>query len=65
MRRLKDDLLLSESMPDNDRIRTYSDGMLMINDIQPTDHGSYVCVISIINGTSVRSKPVIITVRCM
>ena len=51
-------------MSTQDRIRTYSDGVLSVNDIEPSDHGSYVCIISILNSASVRSKPAIVTVKC-
>ncbi|CAF0748074.1 unnamed protein product [Adineta steineri] len=60
---LKDDVLISDIIASQDRIRTYSDGVLTINHIQPSDYGLYVCVISILNSASVRSKPAIITVK--
>ncbi|CAF4363941.1 unnamed protein product, partial [Rotaria sp. Silwood2] len=60
---LKDDLPISETISSRDRIKTYSDGVLIINNIEPSDYGSYVCIISIINSASVRSKPAIITVK--
>lgn len=47
-----------------DRIQTYSDGILTIHDIEPSDHGSYACIISTASSASVRSKPAIITVKC-
>jgi hypothetical protein len=62
--RLKDDLPISDVISAQDRIRTYSDGVLSIHDIEPSDHGSYVCVISILNSASVRSKPAIVAVKC-
>ncbi len=62
--RLKDDLLISDVISIQDRIRTYSDGVLNINKIEPSDHGSYICIISTLNSASVRSKPAIITVKC-
>lgn len=55
---------LSDTISSQERIRTFSDGVLIINNIEPSDHGSYVCVISILNSTSIRSKPAIITVKC-
>ncbi len=61
---MKDDLPISDVIAIEDRIRTYSDGVLSINYIEPSDHGSYVCVISILNSASVRSKPAIVTVKC-
>ncbi|CAF2619752.1 unnamed protein product [Rotaria sp. Silwood2] len=61
--KLKDDLPISETISSRDRIKTYSDGVLIINNIEPSDYGSYVCIISIINSASVRSKPAIITVK--
>jgi hypothetical protein len=61
---LKDDLPISDVIALEDRIRTYSDGVLSINYIEPSDHGSYVCIISTFNSASVRSKPAIITVKC-
>jgi hypothetical protein len=64
LHRLKNDVLLSDTITSEDRIRTYSDGVLIINHIQPSDHGSYVCVISISNGTNIRSQPAVITVQC-
>ncbi|CAF1040092.1 unnamed protein product [Rotaria sp. Silwood1] len=60
---LKDDYPISETVSSRDRIQTYSDGVLSINNIEPSDRGSYVCIISIINSASVRSKPAIITVK--
>ncbi len=62
--RLKDDLSISDVISTQDRIRTYSDGVLSINNIEPSDHGPYVCIISTLNSASVRSKPAIITVKC-
>jgi len=62
--RLKDDQSISDVISTQDRIRTYSDGILSINNIEPSDHGSYVCIISTLNSASVRSKPAIITVKC-
>lgn len=62
--RFKDDVSMSEIVASQHRIRTYSDGLLIIDHIQPFDHGSYVCLISTLNGTSARSKPVHVTVRC-
>ncbi|CAF0863046.1 unnamed protein product [Rotaria sordida] len=60
---LKDDFPISETISSRDRLQTYSDGVLSINNIEPSDHGSYTCIISIINSASVRSKPAIITVK--
>ena len=62
--RLKDNISLSDTISSQDRIRTFSDGVLHINNIEPSDHGSYVCVISILNKRSIRSKPAVITVKC-
>ena len=62
--RLKDDLSISDIISSQDRVQTYSDGVLSINNIQPLDHGSYVCIISTSNSTSIRSKPAVITVKC-
>ena len=62
--RLKNDLPISENLFSQDRIRTYSDGVLSINYAQPSDHGSYVCIISTASGANVRSKPATITVKC-
>jgi hypothetical protein len=62
--RLKDDLPMSDVISSQDRIRTYSDGILSISNIEPSDHGSYVCIISILNSANVRSEPAIITVKC-
>jgi hypothetical protein len=61
---MKDELLLSEMISMQDRIRTFSDGLLTINHVQPSDHGAYVCVIRTANGLEVRSEPAVITVRC-
>jgi hypothetical protein len=55
---------MSDTISLQDRIRTFSDGVLNINNIEPSDHGSYVCIISILNSTTIRSKPAIITVKC-
>ena len=64
-RRLKDEAFLSDRTSSDHRMRTYSDGVLTIDNIQPSDHGSYVCMISSIpNVTQIRSKPAVITVRC-
>jgi hypothetical protein len=62
--RLKDNVSISDTISSQDRIRTFSDGVLNINNIEPSDHGSYACIISILNSTSIRSKPAIITVKC-
>lgn len=62
--RLKDDVFLSDTISSEDRIRTYSDGALIIHRVQPSDQGAYVCMISTHNGTNIRSKPAILTVRC-
>jgi hypothetical protein len=62
--RLKDDLSISDTISSQDRLRTYSDGVLSINNIEPFDRGSYVCIISTLNSTNIRSKPAIITVKC-
>ncbi|UJR25292.1 hypothetical protein I4U23_006644 [Adineta vaga] len=59
---LKNEIFISETISSSGRIRTFSDGILTINNIKPSDHGSYVCIISILNSTSIRSKPAIITV---
>ena len=61
---LKNDHPISDLVSSEDRLRTYSDGVLSINKIEPSDHGSYVCVISVLNSASVRSKPAIVTVKC-
>ncbi|CAM4769013.1 unnamed protein product [Rotaria magnacalcarata] len=60
---LKDEVSLSDTISLQDRIRTYSDGLLSINNIEPSDHGSYVCKISTSNSTSIRSKQALITVK--
>ena len=62
--RLKDDLSISDVIASQDRIRTYSDGVLSIQRIEPSDHGAYVCIISASKLVNVRSKPAIITVTC-
>ena len=62
--RLKDDLPIAESILSQGRIRTYSDGILSLNSAEPTDHGSYVCIISTPSSASVRSRPAVITVKC-
>lgn len=62
--RFKDDVPISDRALSQDRIRTYSDGLLTIQQIEPTDHGSYVCVISASNSVSVRSRPAMISVKC-
>lgn len=62
--RLKDNLPVSDLVASQERIRTYSDGVLSIQRIEPSDHGSYVCVISISKSANVRSKPATITVKC-
>ncbi|CAF1658466.1 unnamed protein product, partial [Adineta ricciae] len=59
---LKDDLPISDVIASQDRIRTYSDGVLNIQRIEPSDHGLYVCIISASKLVNVRSKPAIITV---
>jgi hypothetical protein len=61
---LKDNVSMSDTISSQNRIRTFSDGVLNINNIEPSDHGSYVCIISILNSTTIRSKPAIITVKC-
>jgi hypothetical protein len=61
---LKDEVSISDTISSQNRIRTFSDGVLSINNIEPSDNGSYVCIISILNSTNIRSKPAIITVRC-
>ncbi|CAF2364937.1 unnamed protein product [Rotaria sp. Silwood2] len=60
---LKNEISISDTISSQDRIRTFSDGILNINNIEPSDHGSYVCKISIFNSTSIRSKPAFITVK--
>ncbi|UJR23619.1 hypothetical protein I4U23_026605 [Adineta vaga] len=60
---LKDDLPISDIIASQDRIRTYSDGVLNIQRIEPSDHGSYVCIISASKTINVRSKPAIIIVK--
>ena len=62
--RLKDEVPISDTISTQDRIRTFSDGVLRVDNIQPSDHGSYICKISLLNSTTVRSKPAIITVKC-
>ena len=61
---MKDNVSISDAISSQDRIRTFSDGVLIINNIEPSDHGSYVCIISILNSTSIQSKPAVITVKC-
>ena len=63
--RFKDDVPISDRVLSQDRIRTYSDGILTIQQIEPNDHGSYVCVISASNSVSVRSRPAMISIKCM
>ncbi|CAF1417726.1 unnamed protein product [Adineta ricciae] len=60
---LKNDLPISDIVSSSERIRTFSDGVLTINNIEPSDHGSYTCIISIVNSTSIRSKPAMIIVK--
>ncbi|CAF0758019.1 unnamed protein product [Adineta steineri] len=60
---LKNEVPISDTISSLDRIHTFSDGVLSINNIQPSDHGSYVCVISILNTTNIRSKPATVTVK--
>ncbi|CAF3358164.1 unnamed protein product [Rotaria sp. Silwood1] len=60
---LKNEISISDTISSQDRIRTFSDGILNINNIEPSDHGSYVCKISTFNSTSIRSKPAFITVK--
>ncbi len=62
--RLKDNISISDTISSQGRMRTFTDGVLNINNIEPSDHGSYVCIISILNSTSIQSKPAIITVKC-
>lgn len=62
--RLKNDVPIAENLSPQDRIRTYSDGVLTINNAQPIDYGSYVCVISTSRGALVRSRPAQIIVKC-
>jgi hypothetical protein len=62
--RLKDNVSISDTITSQGRLRTFSDGVLSIHNIEPSDHGSYICIISILNSTSIRSKPAIITVKC-
>ena len=62
--RLKDDLPMTDAILSRGHIRTYSDGVLSITNIQPSDHGSYVCIISTSSSNSVHSKPAVITVKC-
>ncbi|CAF1921728.1 unnamed protein product [Rotaria magnacalcarata] len=60
---LKDDLPFLDTISSRDRIQTYSDGVLSIHNIEPSDHGFYVCIINTLNSASVRSKPAVITVK--
>ncbi|CAF1283707.1 unnamed protein product [Rotaria sordida] len=60
---LKNEILISDTILSQDRIRTFSDGILNINNIEPSDYGSYICKISIFNSTSIRSKPAVIIVK--
>lgn len=62
--RLKGNTSLSEITSLQNRIRTFSDGVLIINNITPEDHGIYVCIVSIRNSKYTRSKSAIITVKC-
>lgn len=62
--RLKDNTSLTDTISSQGRIRTFTDGVLSIQNIQPSDHGLYICIVSIINSTRIRSKPAIITVKC-
>jgi hypothetical protein len=63
--RLKNDLPIAESVLSQNRIRTYSDGVLTIQYVQPDDHGSYTCIISASDSSNVRSRPATITITCV
>lgn len=62
--RLKDNTSLVDTISSQGRLRTFTDGVLSIQKIEPSDHGLYICIVSIINSTRIRSKPAIITVKC-
>ena len=62
--RLKDNTSLADTISSQGRIRTFTDGVLSIQKIEPSDHGLYICIVSIINSTRIPSKPAIITVKC-
>lgn len=61
---MKDNTSLTEITSLQNRIRTFSDGLLIINNIAPEDRGVYVCVINIRNSKHSRSKSATITVKC-